>query len=167
MLNRKLVLISNTIGELLVKQLAHELKNYTLYTTYANYFSIKGISDLDYYYRKRAEEEKNHHQWIADYLADADYSYMHPEVEINTEVIEEIIDPFNQTIIREVLTTQLLYNIYEKAISEKDYMTASWLYDKLIKEQIEEENTSRMATSIMELDSDILLKAKQVLKLLK
>ena len=46
-------------------------------------------------------------------------------------------------------------------------MTASWLFDKLIKEQIEEENTSRMALTIMEEESDIYLRAKKVLKLLK
>ena len=46
-------------------------------------------------------------------------------------------------------------------------MTASWLYEKLIKEQIEEENTSRMAVTIMEEESDIYLKADKVLDLLE
>jgi len=166
MINRKLSLISNEMGELLVKQVAHELKNRNLYLSYANYFSVEGIVDLEKYYRKRAEEENNHHQWIMDYLSDADYKFMYPAVELNTEKVEKYIDPFVQTIDREILTTQMIGGIYEKAIAEKDFMTASWLYEKLLKEQIEEENTSRMARTIMEESSDVFICAEKVYELL-
>ena len=76
--------------------------------------------------------------------------------------------PFGQTVVREIQTTQLLYAIYEASLAEKDYMTASWLYEKLIKEQIEEENTSRMAVTIMEEETrNIFDKAESVLELLE
>lgn len=167
MTNRKLTLISSTIGELLVKQIAHELKNKNLYLSYANYFSVEGIVALENYYLKRAEEEDNHHEWIETYLSNADYKFMYPPVEQNTEKFDDYITPFRQTVDREILTTQMIYNIYESALSEKDYMTASWLYDKLIKEQIEEENTSRMAVTIIEETSDIYLRSSKIYKLLK
>ena len=167
MANRKLTLISSELGKALVKQLAHELKNYNLYMSFANFFSIEGILDLEEYYRKRANEEKNHHQWIMDYLTDGDYKFTYPQIEENTETFSEYIDPFRHTVEREILTTQMIYAIYEQAISEKDYMTASWLYEKLIREQIEEENTSRMAKTIMEETSDIYLRAEKVLELLE
>lgn len=52
-------------------------------------------------------------------------------------------------------------------MAEKDYMTSSWLYEKLIKEQIEEENTSRMALTIIEEESSTVFeKACQILSLL-
>ena len=54
MTNRKLSLISQTIVDLLVKQLAHELKNRNLYLSFANYFIVNGIDDLAEYYKKRA-----------------------------------------------------------------------------------------------------------------
>ena len=167
MINRKLSLISNDLGELLVKQVAHELKNRNLYLSYANYFSVEGIVDLEKYYRKRAEEENNHHQWIMDYLSDADYKFMYPTVEMNTEKVETYIDAFTQTIDREILTTQMISAIYEKALADKDYLTASWLYEKLLKEQIEEENISRMARTIMEETSDVFICAEKVLELLE
>ena len=165
--NRKLCLISPEVGELLVKQTAHELKNHNLYKTFANYFSVEGITDLEEYYNKRAHEEYNHYQWIYDYLTDADYKFMQPDVEKNTEVIKSYVSPFDDTIIREMLTTEMLYKIYEQATSERDFMTASWLYEKLIKEQIEEENVTRMAKSIMLQDSDIFIRAENVLALLE
>ena len=167
MTNRKLCLISPETGAMLVKQVAHELKNFNLYMSYANYFSVEGIVDLEEYYRKRAAEEKNHHQWIMDYLSDGDFKFTYPTIEENTEKYEDYITPFKQTIDREILTTQMLYAIYEAAIAEKDFMTGSWLYEKLIKEQIEEENVSRMAKTIMEETSDVYLKAEKVLDLLE
>lgn len=167
MTNRKLSLISPALGELLVKQVAHELKNRNLYLSYANFFSVEGVVDLEKYYRKRAEEENNHHQLIMDYLTDGDLKFTYPAIEENAEKYEDYITPFKQTIDREILTTQMLYAIYEAAIAEKDFMMSSWLYEKLIKEQIEEENVSRMARTIMEETSDIYLRAEKVLDLLE
>ena len=151
---------------LLVNQIAHELKNHNLYKSYANYFDVEGIVDLRKYYNKRAHEEYLHHKWISEYLGDADVKFMYPAVEMNEEKVTSYIDAFTQTVDREILTTELIYKIYNQAQEEKDFMTSSWLYDKLIKEQIEEENISRMARTIMEEDDDIFLKAKKVLNLL-
>lgn len=166
-MSRKLVLVSETISNLLIKQLAHELKNYNLYKSFANYYDIEGCVALAEYYSKRADEELLHHKWILDYLTEGDVKFMYPAVEQNSEKPTDYVMPFKATIDREIQTTQMIYAIYEAAIAEKDYMTASWLFDKLIKEQIEEENTSRMALTIMEEESDIHFRAKKVLKLLK
>lgn len=167
-MDRKVTLISKEIGDLLVKQVAHELKNFALYSSFANYFSLEGLDNLDSYYTKRAEEEKAHHDWIVNYLKQGDFRLIYPVVETNPEQeIKSLITPFIATVEREIQTTQMLYAIYELAISQKDYMTASWLFEKLIKEQIEEENTSRMARTIMESDGDIFIKAERVLELIE
>jgi ferritin len=166
MSNRRLQLIDKELGNLLVKQIAHELKNYTLYKSYANFFSVEGITDLEKYYNQRASEEFNHQEWIANYLSNADCKFMYPAIEFNDEKAITYLDPFTQTVAREIQTTQMIYAIYELAVSLKDHMTASWLYEKLIKEQIEEENISRMACTIIEESSDIYLRADRILDLL-
>lgn len=150
----------------MVKQIAHELKNCNLYNSYANYFSVEGIVALEKYYQKRAIEEYHHHEWLMEYLSNADFKFMYPVVEQNTEKVNNYMDPFIQTVDREIMTTEMISAIYEQCQKEKDYMTCSWLYEKLIKEQIEEENVTRMARTIMEESSDIFLRAKQVLNLL-
>ena len=154
------------MGQLLVKQLAHELKNYHLYLSFANYFGVEGISDLEEFFIKRSDEEKSHHEWIKTYLTDSNYKFIYPQIEANTVKIENHMDPFLASIDREILTTNMIYTIYEKAISEKDYMTASWLYEKLIKEQIEEENLVKTCRDIMEQDANIFVKADKILDLL-
>lgn len=166
-MNRKLSLISPELGELLVKQIAHELKNYNLYRSYASFFNIEGLVDLQEYYHKRAEEELHHHDWIVEYLTEGDYKFTYPAVEKNTEVFTEYVHPFIQTIDREILTTQMIYSIYELAESQKDYMTCVWLYKYLLNEQLEEENISRAARVIIEETGDIFNKAKAILGLLK
>ena len=93
----------------MVKQIAHELKNFALYRSYANYFSVEGILDLETYYRKRAHEEYNHHEWLSDFLYEADFKFMYPAVEFNTERVTNYLDSFVQTVDREILTTQMLY----------------------------------------------------------
>lgn len=159
--------ISDSVGQLLTKQVAHEIKNYILYSSFMNYFSLQGLDDLADYYEKRAHEEKLHHEWIREYCNNADYRLIYPAVEMNPEQeIKSYTDPFDATIEREIETTNMLYVIYDTAKEEGDQMTASWLYEKLIKEQIEEESVSRMAASIMEQSGDIFNKAKKVLKLL-
>ena len=166
-MNRKVCQVSEKIQELLVKQAAHELRNFNLYNSFSNYFSLEGIVDLQEYYAKRAIEEKMHHQWILDYMNDADARIEYPIIEANPEQkVDSILSPFIATVEREILTTQMIFAIYDQAISEKDFMTASWLYEKLIKEQIEEESISRMAVSIMETDADIFVKADRILELL-
>lgn len=166
-MNRKLCQISPEVGKLLIKQAAHELKNYNLYNSFSNYFSLEGIVALQEYFSKRAQEEKNHHDWILSYLNDTDYRIEYPVIEINPEQsVDNLLTPFTSSITREIETTQMIYAIYELAYSQKDYMTCSWLYKKLIKEQIEEESTSRMAVTIMETEGDIFIKAEKILDLL-
>lgn len=166
-MSRKECLISQEVGDMLVKQLAHELKNYNLYKTLAAFFGREGIVDLEEYYNKRANEEHNHHNWVFEYLSEGDFKFTYPAIEDNKLVPEDYITPFIWTVNREIETTQLIYAIYKQCIAEGDFMTASWLFEHLVKEQIEEENTSRMALAIMSQDADLFVKADKVLDLLE
>ena len=167
-MDRKKIQISKEVGDLLVKQAVHELKNYVLYSSFCNYFSLEGIVELEEYYSKRAQEEKNHHDWVLSYLNDCDYRIIYPVIEQNKQQSPtNWLEPFTWTVDREIETTQMLYDIYEIAHTQHDYMTCAWLYEKLIKEQIGEESTSRMAHCIMETDADIFVKADRILNLLK
>lgn len=166
MTNRKETLVSPEVGALLVKQLAHELKNHNLYKSFAAFFGREGITDLEEYFNESAAEEYDHHSWVFSYLANSDYKFSYPAIEANTEVASEYIVPFEQALAREIQTTQLLYTLYKQCIGEDDFMTASWLSEKLIKEQIEEENKSRMALDIITADADIFVRAHKILDLL-
>lgn len=166
-MNRKICLISNETGEMILKQLIHELQNYYLYNSFANFFAMEGISALEQYYLLRASEEKLHHDWCFNYLNDADYRIIYPVVpEVKEQKVESIIDPFIFTLNKEIETTEMINKIFKHCFDTGDYLTCNWLNLHLIPEQIEEENTSRLAKAIMEVDGDIFIKSKEVLKLL-
>lgn len=165
-MDRKLRLLSDSITKLLIKQAGHELENFMLYTMFSNYFALEGLGDLEKYYYERAKEEKHHHDWIISYLTDADCPLTYPSVTIDKKV-ENLIDPFIFTVNKEIETTQMIYAIADQALTEKDYMTWNWLNQKLIPEQIEEENVSRFARQIMEMDADVLVKSSKILDLLE
>lgn len=167
-MNRKVCLLNEEIGKLLINQLVHEFENYLLYNSFANYFALEGITDLEVYFSKRAAEEKLHHDWVYNYLTEADYRIIYPVFkEDKSQHINSMISAFTATVDREIETTQMIYKIYNESIKSGDIMTATWLQKLLIPEQIEEENTSRIARDIMEMDGDIFIKAKQILNLLE
>lgn len=150
-----------------MKQVIHELQNYYLYTSFANFFALENIEALSQYYKIRAEEEEDHYEWIYDYLTNGDCRVVFSTIpKVEGQEVTSLIDPFIATVNKEIETTQLIYKIYEQAKSDKDYMTCTWLQEKLIPEQVEEENISRLARGIMELEGDILIKANNVLRLL-
>lgn len=167
-MNRKNKTISDSVGKLLVNQISHELFNHNLYRTIANFFAIEGIVQLEQYYIKRAEEELVHHRWIVDRLNEADYDFQYPSVEAVNETFSSVITPFELTVEKEIETTELINAIADAALLEKDWQTMTWLQEKLIPEQHEEESTSRTALDIISQDdAHIFAKAQRIYDLLK
>lgn len=169
-MNRKITLLSDEMKTLIVKQIAHELSNHNLYMTFAAFYSRNGYISLEKYYRKRAEEEFKHHMWCFDYITDADCDFIYPAIETVPEKYTpqtDLLKPFEWTVEREIETTQMIYAIRDLAVKENDRMTANWLNKLLINEQIEEENTSRMAQSIAEQEDSWLEKAEEIYELLE
>lgn len=166
-MSRKQRLISENLKNLLVKQLAHELKNYNLYKQFANYYEVAGVGKLGKYYNKRADKELEHHNWVFDYLTAGDVKFQYPAIEANNVEVKNHLEPFQLTLDREIETTNLIYDLYEAAKAEKDYMTMIWIEKPLLFKRIKEENTSRAALGIMEEDANIFSKAGRILDLLE
>ena len=157
--------LSESMVDMLMRQIQHELYNHNLYKSYANFFFYAGLSDLSKYYECRASEELKHHDWIISYLNErgAEIKYLStPEI---TEKFNDCLTPFEQTLDREIETTKLIYEIVELAQQEHDWLTFSWLMnpEKLVAEQIEEESISRTALVIAHSDDSWLSKASTIL----
>ena len=107
------------MGKLFIKQVAHELKNYNLYKTFASYFDVEGIADFTAYWNKRAGEELNHHNWVVDYLSEANYPVVYPTIEANDVEIKDYSTPFTASLDREIETTQMIYGLYDGKLPNK------------------------------------------------
>lgn len=168
---RNLDLSENMIN-LLIKQISHELHNYTLYKTFANYFSSCGLLDLCVYYQERANEEQTHHQWIVDYLDERGVFFKYPAIAEVNEEFEEHIDVFKLTVAVEEETTKMIYEIVDLATKENDYLTLAWLMHngngaKLVAEQSEEMSISELALDVASQDDTWIEKGRTILRAYK
>lgn len=148
--NRRFCTLDESIIELLVKQLQHELYNKSLYYSMANFYDTDGLPLLGKYYRLRAEEEELHHKWIFEYLCYNDANFQYPSIPSIEDVdISDRKTPFEKTVDQEIKTTLMINKIVEKALELKDWATFNWLMGKgpvegnLVTEQSEEESISR------------------------
>lgn len=165
--------ISPEVAQLLVDQIPRELHNHAIYRTFANFFALKGLTDLETYYIQRADEEINHHRWIVDRLNYCDVPFCYPstpavEEEFPEDDVEACVFPFQRTVDLEIETTEWIFAIADAAKAEGDWETFYWLQQTLIDEQNEEEATSRTALDIACMnDASWIRRSKEILKLLK
>lgn len=156
--------LTDEVAKLLIEQIGNEYENHFLYHSFAIWFDINSLfGQADYFY-KRAEEEKEHAQWIIDYLTQSDYLFAIPAV--RPDMIDiykgctgksfEIVYPHKVTIDREIETTEAIQMIYKKAHEMGDYITSHWL-KRLLEEQAEEESLSHVALDVFQHTSDPLM----------
>lgn len=142
-IKRRICTLSNKMVELLLRQLSHELYNHNLYRSFANYYGINGLAVLESYYIKRAEEEKLHHDWIINYLNYNDAAVVYPEIPVIKEDWNDLVTPFKLTVDKEIETTNLIKEMVDYSLAEKDWFTFAWLMGnspiegKLLPEQVD------------------------------
>lgn len=165
---RRQTSLSDNLRDLFVEQLRHELMNFTLYNSFAVYYTCKGLDKLGKYFKARADEELVHQGWIMDYLSDCDAVFSYPGIPANNtpEITDDVL-PFRLTVDREIETTEQLKALASAAQAENDWLTISFLLGtagkaRLLPEQIEEESLSRTALDIMLTDGNILKKEDQI-----
>ena len=162
-------MLSEAMQNLLEAQLSHEQYNHNLYKSFANFFGTQGFMLLEEYYNGRAAEEMKHFDWIVEYLNERDAKIAYPAIDAIAEKPNNMAEPFQMTIAKEVETTDLIFKLLEQAKKESDYMTEAWLMSpgKLIQEQTEEESISRTAFDIANGEGDWLTKERAILKAYK
>lgn len=160
--------LSDAVAQLLITQIKNELNNHYLYLNFAIWYDINSYFGQAAYFYHRAGEEKDHAQWIMDYLNQADYLYAVPATDAEHIDIYKghdpfsfaaeahVMDPHNITLDREVQTTRAINMIKRKAIEVHDYISDHWLRDLLL-EQAEEESLSHAALDIFGHTKDILI----------
>ena len=160
--------ISPDVVKSLESQLVQEMHNMRIYQKFATYFNNVGLNDLVKYYRTRANEELQHYTNICEFLENnlVDYNF-HDIPKIDIE-IKDSIEPFEMTVQLELDTTKSLYDIYDDANENQDYITMQWLMNPngLIAEQSEEMRTSNKALEIAKMNLDWISKAKAISDLL-
>lgn len=135
--------LSNTILNLLNMQFAHERRNEFLYKQRQSWADFRGFNGVADYFKQESAGEHEHSEIVLNYIFDRNEElkispFIFDVPDIGSEAT--LISLFATALEVEYGTTAALQNIYSQAIAEGDFMTASWLFDKLIPAQISEEN---------------------------
>ncbi|MCC8179789.1 MAG: hypothetical protein LIP23_02620 [Planctomycetes bacterium] len=154
--------LAQDMADLLIQQIGLELNNQYLYYNFGIWCDINSYFGQAAYFYHRAGEEKDHAQWIIDYLTQADFLFSIPGTDaFYIDIFKgkkklTVKDPHDEVLIREIETTRAINNI--RALSEEthDYITGHWLR-KLLLEQAEEEELSHTALDIFEHTDDPLI----------
>lgn len=159
---RKESYLARDVADLLIQQIGLELNNQYLYHNFGIWCDIHSYFGQAAYFYHRAGEEKDHAQWIIDYLTQADFLFSIPGVDADYIDIYKgkkgltVKDPHDEVLIREVETTRSINNIKAVAEETRDYITSHWLR-RLLLEQAEEEELSHTALDIFDHTNDPLI----------
>ena len=159
---RKESYLAADVADLLIQQIGLELNNHYLYHNFGIWYDINSLFGQAEYFYHRAAEERDHAQWIIDYLTRADYLFSIPGTDAKyVDIFKDkkdlkIRDPHDETLLREIETTRAINNISAVAHASNDYITAHWLRRLLI-EQAEEEELSHTALDIFDHTDDPLI----------
>ena len=171
--NKTNCVMSENMIELFIRQISHELHNYTLYRTFANYFGNEGLTILEEYYKLRADEELLHHNWLTKFLNERGVMFKYPAISEITEEFNDYITPFELTVDVEEETTKMIYEMVTLAQKENDWITFAWLMQNdevngaLVLEQNEEESISNLALDIAMQEGSWFDKQRAIMKAYK
>lgn len=128
-------LISDSLKESLVNQLAEEKKNSNLYLSIASYLNGKGLSNLAKKFEEQHEEENSHAMIIYKLLSDLSIVFIVPEIEsYDISSFENFIQFAELYLEREYFTTESLGEIKKLAIEEDNHVVEEQIR-KMIKLQ--------------------------------
>lgn len=133
--------LSDNVFNALNAQIKHELYSASLYLSMASYFDNVPLEGFYKWFRRQAEEEREHAMKIYDYLLERNRHVDFPAIDKPLVKFESIEAIFRLALEHEQKVTGLIHQLYELALQEKDHATHVFL-QWFISEQVEEEKNA-------------------------
>lgn len=117
----------------------HEIENQIIYSMIASWLDSKGLYSLSKYYDEWSNEERNHSQWVKEFLQSMSVQLpVSAELKIDELSFNTIYSFVEHTVDRENETTDIYNDIYFSAMDEKNSVVMEFVSNTMQKEQIEE-----------------------------
>lgn len=146
-------MLSKKLEEALNAQVNAEFWSAYLYLSMSVHFANEGLSGFAHWFRKQADEEKDHATKILDYIiARGSKVSLKPISEV-TLSWKSPLAAFENTLAHEETVTKFVHNLVALAKEEKDYATESML-QWFVNEQVEEEETAKGYIDALKLIKD-------------
>ena len=122
-------------------QINAEIYSAYLYLAMAAYFDSVSLPGFAHWMKTQFEEEMAHAMKFYDYVYSNNGTVQMKAIAAPPVKFKSPLDVFKFTLSHEKTVTKLINNLFELAITEKDYASESFL-KWFIDEQVEEENTA-------------------------
>ncbi len=139
-------MISEKIQNAINDQIKAEFDSFYLYLSMAAYCESINLKGFAAWFRKQAEEEKEHAYRLYDYMIDRGGRVILKGLDTPAPKFDSMQDIFQRSLDHERFVTGRINNIYQMAVDEKDFATQEHL-NWFVKEQVEEEAS---ATEMLE-----------------
>ncbi len=134
------------------EQIKVEEESARLYFAMGNWCEVQGYPGSAKYLYEQADEERMHMTKLVKYLADRNEFPTTQALEEPQNHWDNIHDVFKGVLEHEQKVTELINNLYEVCLQEKDHLSSNFLR-WYIEEQVEEEGTARAVLDRLELAS--------------
>lgn len=131
-------MISKTMQDAINAHIQVEMHSASLYLSMSAYCESINFRGFAHWMRVQSHEEMQHAMKLFDYLIDRGGRVLLDGIEQPQQDFKSPRDVFEQTLEHEKKITAKIYQLYETAMSEKDYATQN-LLQWFISEQVEEE----------------------------
>lgn len=131
-------LISDSLKDSLIQQIAEEKKNANIYLSIASYLNGKGLSNLAKRFLEQHSEETEHSLILYSLLSDLSVVFVVPQIEIyDISSIDNIISLAELYFDREYQTTESLGEIKKQAMDEDNYVVEERIREMIKLQQTE------------------------------
>lgn len=131
-------LISDSLKESLVQQIAEEKKNANIYLSIASFLNGKGLFNLAKKFEEQHSEETEHSLILYKLLSDLSIVFVVPQIETyDISSIDNIVSLAELYLEREVQTTESLGEIKKQAIDEDNYVVEERIRKMIKLQQLE------------------------------
>ena len=138
------------VHELLNQQINKEFYSAYLYLDFSNYFEDAGLDGFANWYKRQAQEERDHAMLFYQYLQNENQKVTLEAIAKPDKVFTCHMDVLKAGLEHEEYVTSLINDIYAAAYDVRDFRTMQFL-DWFVKEQGEEETNANDMITKMEL----------------
>lgn len=136
-------LISDSLKDSLVQQLAEEKKNANIYLSIASYLNGKGLSNLAKKFEEQHSEETEHSLILYKLLSDLSIVFSVPAIETyDISSIDNMVSLAELYLDREYQTTESLGEIKKQAMDEDNYVVEERIREMIKLQQNEYEEAT-------------------------
>lgn len=131
-------LISDSLKDSLVEQIAEEKKNANIYLSIASYLNGKGLSNLAKKFLEQHNEETGHSLTLYNLLSDLSVVFVVPQIETyDISSIDNIVSLAELYLEREYQTTESLGEIKKQASDEDNHVVEERIREMIELQQLE------------------------------